>query len=247
MKRDVLLRLLHSLLILTIPALLILAWAYLRFGGVGTGPAADKAEVAAYAKTVEEIKLPEEAQIIALGEASHGCLEFQELKLELFSSLVDQGRLKAFALEGDAAGCAAADRYIHGGPGTAKQALEAIGFRVYQTTQMEALLGYMRQYNATAAEGEDLRLYGFDMQRPAKSLEMLEESCQRLGLDFDISSISLVTSDLADLEKLKTELEALGAEPWDLRWVELLENYIKISTAPDQEQGSKLRDSYMAQ
>ena len=30
---------------------------------------------------------------------------------------------------------------------------------------MAELISYMRQYNESALEGEDLRFYGFDMQR----------------------------------------------------------------------------------
>ena len=37
-----------------------------------------------YAVTVEDISIPEQAKIVALGEATHGNQEFQQLKLDVF-------------------------------------------------------------------------------------------------------------------------------------------------------------------
>lgn len=41
----------------------------------------------------------------------------------------------------------------------------------------------MRQYNESALEGEDLRFYGFDMQRLSYSMRFLKESCKELEVD----------------------------------------------------------------
>ena len=58
----------------------------------------------------------------------------------------------------------------HGGEGTAQEAAAAIGFSIYRTEEMAELISYMRQYNESALEGEDLRFYGFDMQRISYSM-----------------------------------------------------------------------------
>ena len=128
----------------------------MRFGGFGTGESLDTKELSAYAKKVEDIRIPENAKIIALGEASHGNVEFQELKLDVFKVLVEKYHVRAFALEGDYGGCEQVNRYIHGGKGTAKEAVGGIGFDIYRTKEMEELISYMRTYNETAAVGEDL-------------------------------------------------------------------------------------------
>ena len=60
------------------------ALVFMRFGGFGTGKTADVEAFAAYAQPVEEIEIPENAEIIALGEAAHGNAEFQQLKLDVF-------------------------------------------------------------------------------------------------------------------------------------------------------------------
>ena len=41
----------------------------------------------------------------------------------------------------------------------------------------------MRQYNEHAPEGEDLRFYGFDMQRISYSIKFLTEACEELGVN----------------------------------------------------------------
>ena len=63
--------------LLTVVALLGSIYSY--FGGLGTGKCADINEFEKYAVTVEDISIPEQAKIVALGEATHGNQEFQQL------------------------------------------------------------------------------------------------------------------------------------------------------------------------
>ena len=156
---------------------------YSHFGGFGTGPCADETEFMQCADQVDNIKIPEKTKIVALGEASHGNVEFQQLKLSLFQNLVENDGVRAFALEGDYGGCEYVNRYIHGGEGTARQAAAAIGFAIYRTDEMADLISYMRKYNETAKDGDDLRFYGFDMQRWSYNLQYLIEACEKAGID----------------------------------------------------------------
>lgn len=188
-KRSPILRIVLILMAVAVTAGLIFS----HFGGFGTGPYADTEEFAKYAGTVPDITIPGDARIIALGEATHGNAEFQQLKLDVFRLMVEKYGVRAFALEGDYGGCEAVNRYIHGGEGTAEEAAAAIGFAIYRTQQMADLIGWMRTYNDSAAEGEDLRFYGFDMQRIAYNYKYLLEAAQNFGID------------AADLEKLWDE------------------------------------------
>ena len=118
-------------------AVLVLTGAvFYRFGGFGTGGSADLEEFAAYAGQISEITIPENTRIIALGEATHGNREFQQLKLDVFQIMVEQYGVRAFAFEGDYGGCEVVNRYIHGGEGTAKEAAAAIGFAIYRTGEI---------------------------------------------------------------------------------------------------------------
>ncbi|MBQ9620774.1 MAG: erythromycin esterase family protein, partial [Atopobiaceae bacterium] len=127
--------------------LVVVAAVFSHFGGFGTGPSANPAELAAYAQEIEDITVPEGIRIVALGEATHGNVEFQQLKLEVFEVLVERYGVRAFALEGDCGGCEAVNRYIHGGPGTAEDAAASIGFTFYRTDEMVELIEWMHDYN----------------------------------------------------------------------------------------------------
>ena len=176
----------HTALIVVVSVLAVLALAagiFSHFGGFGTGQLADTAEFSKYAASIPEITVPEQARIVALGEATHGNREFQQLKLDVFQVLVENSGVRAFALEGDFGGCEAVNRYIHGGDGTAAEAAAAIGFAIYRTQEMENLIAWMREYNASAAPGEDIRFYGFDMQRIGYNYQYLLAAARADGLD----------------------------------------------------------------
>mgnify|MGYP000201199474 FL=1 len=49
------------------------------YGGLETGKCVNVNEFEKYAVTVEDISIPEQAKIVALGEATHGNQEFQQL------------------------------------------------------------------------------------------------------------------------------------------------------------------------
>lgn len=61
--------------LLVVMVLIILV--FMRYGGFGTGENVNPEEFSAYAEPVENITVPESAKIIALGEATHGNVEFQ--------------------------------------------------------------------------------------------------------------------------------------------------------------------------
>ena len=57
-------------------ALLVTVMVFMHFGGFTTGDSADPKEFAAYAQPIENLSVSENARIIALGEATHGNIEF---------------------------------------------------------------------------------------------------------------------------------------------------------------------------
>lgn len=122
---------------------------------------------------VLEITVPETVQVVGLGEASHGVSEYQQMKCQVFQALVRNNGCRTFIIEGDFASARTVDAYIHGGEGTAQEAAAQIGFRIYRTQEMADLLDWMREYNETAPEGEDLHFCGMDMQWADASKEYL--------------------------------------------------------------------------
>lgn len=67
---------------------------YCYFGGFTTGNYVDGVEFK------DEIVILADKRIIALGEATHGNKEFQELKLSIFKKLVEKKWCKSFCDRG---------------------------------------------------------------------------------------------------------------------------------------------------
>ena len=161
---------------------IVVLYFYGYFGGFKKVKPIDNEEFAKYTGSISDITIPDSVRIIGLGEATHGNVEFQQLKLDVFKLMVEKYGVRAFALEGDYGGCEAVNRYIHGGPGTAQEAAAAIGFPIYRTKEMAQLIDWMRNYNATAKEGEDLRFYGFDMQLYENNYKYLLEAAKTFAI-----------------------------------------------------------------
>lgn len=231
------------------------ALVFMRFGGFTTGKSANPEEFSTYAGSVSDITIPENVSVIALGEATHGNKEFQQLKLDVFKVMVENYDVRAFALEGDYGGCEQVNRYIHGGTGTAEEAAAAIGFSIYRTDEMAALISYMREYNDTAAPGEDLRFYGFDMQRYTYSLQFLLEACRELDVNTD-ELMKLVDGDewssdydsaarTVVLKQIKTQLESKPDSTQAIHFADVLLQNMELGGA-DQSY-IVLRDKLMAE
>lgn len=163
------------------------------------------AEVEEYAMPVEALPIPETAQIVGLGEASHGNAEFQELKLSVFQRLVKEYGFRAFALELDFGEGLMVNDYIQGGEGTAEEIAARLSFPIYHTEQIAALIEWMRTYNAAAEAEDKVRFYGFDMQNTMESARRVIAVCQEQG-------ISGIEAELADLSDLREPDTALNAE-----------------------------------
>ncbi|MQA82372.1 MAG: erythromycin esterase family protein [Streptosporangiales bacterium] len=104
-------------------------------------------------------------RIVGIGEATHGNKEFVEIRLALVQRLVREHGFRTLALEADFGGTATADDYVRNGRGTAERAAKALGFDVYRTRETADLLAWLHEHNAGVPRDEQVRLYGFDMQR----------------------------------------------------------------------------------
>lgn len=241
-------------------ALVIVAGlVFSHFGGFGTGKCADTKEFAKYARAVGDITVPKQTRIIALGEATHGNAEFQQLKLDVFKQMIEKQGVRAFALEGDYGGCEAVNRYIHGGKGTAREAAAAIGFTLYRTEQMAQLIAWMREYNESAQENEDLRFYGFDMQRMDWNYYYLLEAAEKWGVDATAlkqqwdeengapSDACITEQWVSAIETAKQELEQHEGTAAAVHHADILLQNCKLGKAmASMNKGLAVRDAYMA-
>ena len=136
-----------------------------------------------YAKEVNELTIPDNIRVIGFGEATHGNADFQELKTEIFRNLVEQDKVRAFALEGPFGEYLAVDDYINGGKTTLDEAVEALCFKIYKTETSKELLEWMRDYNDKASNEDKLHFYGFDMQTYEALISYIDDFAGRYAFD----------------------------------------------------------------
>lgn len=251
-----------ALLLCILLVILAAGAIYCKYGGFSTGQSANTEEFAKYAKSVSEMTVPGQAKIIALGEATHGNAEFQELRLDVFKTLAEKYGVRAFALEADFGGCMAVNDYVHDGTGTAREAACALGFDIYRTQQTEDLIKWIRNYNKTADDGKDICFYGFDMQKYAYSYEYLIKALNELDADtkgleelWDGESKSYArayTSDrrAAVINGVKESIKDIGGQEADLarRLCDVLLQNIELGKhMGDSGELNACRDELMAQ
>jgi len=139
------------------------------------------------------ITLPSKAKVIALGEASHGNVEFQQLKLSVLQQLVESRNVRAFALEKDFGEGLAVNDYIHnlGEHASAEEAVMQLSFNIYHTQQMIELVQWMHDYNLSVPPEQQLSFYGFDLQNPKTGLRRLLKYCEEnhLSSKVDLTSV----------------------------------------------------------
>lgn len=104
------------------------------------------------------------ATVLALGEATHGNAEFQDLRLELTRKAAPHG-FRTIVLEEDVGSVREADVFVRGGPGTAREAALRLGFTLNHTGQVADWLQWIRDHNAAVPETERITLVGMDVQR----------------------------------------------------------------------------------
>ena len=252
-----------TIVVVIVASIIVAGAIFSHYGGFGTGECADTKEYAKYAVSVADITIPENTRIVALGEATHGNTEFQKLKLDVFKVLVENYGVRAFTLEGDFGGCEAVNRYINGGEGTAKDAAQAIGFAIYRTEQMEELITWMREYNASAPKSDKLRFYGFDMQRVEYNHKYLLEGAKELGVqinelektwDYEAEDFSAEYNPekrAAIYKELKKELDKVNSTKAEYvaHFADILLQNIELGKAyeNDDTKCSAIRDGYMAE
>ena len=132
---------------------------------------------------VADITIPENTRVYALGEATHGNAEFQELKLSVFKKLVEEDNYKVFGIEECFGPGLKIDMYIQGRLEgvTSEDLVKEMGCTIYHTSDIAAVIDYMKEYNTNVADEEKLHFYGFDMQGlSGYEIDFLADTVERL-------------------------------------------------------------------
>ena len=133
--------------------LFMVIFLFVLLAGCGRAEVVEDAEQ--YISTVDQIDIPDQVKIVGLGEATHGNIEFQELKKDVFAGLVKNENFRVFVLEGDFGAGQRINQFILNGNDTAEEAVNALDYGIYKTEQMMELVQWMHDYNATVERGRE--------------------------------------------------------------------------------------------
>lgn len=108
-----------------------------------------------------------EAQIVALGEGTHGTREYFRAKHRLVEFLVEEMGFSVFSIEANMPESYALNDYVMGGEGNVERLIGGMYFWTWNTEEVRDLVEWMRAWNlAQKAKGSERRVQftGFDMQ-----------------------------------------------------------------------------------
>jgi hypothetical protein len=120
------------------------------------------------------------ADIIAMGEGSHGTSEFFSLKDRVFRYLVEHEGVRIFAQETNWTDGENIDAYLQNGHGNLRDLLNAT-FPVWDNKETLDLLRWMRAYNIAHAHA--LHFFGVDMQAPAAAAQRVIDFYKKFAPD----------------------------------------------------------------
>lgn len=131
------------------------------------GEKADYSDLEAFRRSVGV------AEIIALGEATHGTSEFFQLKHRLLQFAVQELGVRVFAIEANQLEVEKINRFVTDGTGTAEEVIRVM-FKVWNTEEMLSLIQWMRAYNLSHP-GNMVEFVGFDLQDPSLPMDSLSQ------------------------------------------------------------------------
>lgn len=117
-----------------------------------------------YAESVENFQIPEDAVIVGIGEATHGNVEFQMLKLTVLQKLVKEGKCRSIAFEMPAGSGAILNSCVHEEGSSVENAVKSLSYALYRTKEMTALVEWIQEYNMSVDAAGQINIYGIDMQ-----------------------------------------------------------------------------------
>lgn len=110
-----------------------------------------------------------DAQIVALGEATHGTHEFFTLKHRLIEFLVEEMGFTIVAMEANLPEADRVNTYVQNGEGNPTELLAGLYFRPWFTQEILDLINWMWAYNES--HSSSIKFTGFDMQFAGLAME----------------------------------------------------------------------------
>jgi erythromycin esterase-like protein/predicted phosphoribosyltransferase len=117
------------------------------------------------------------AEVVCLGEATHGTHEFYRLRQALTKRLITEHGFAAVAAEADWSSAHRLHRYVAGAPEADRDAVEALaGFKrfpqwMWRNADVLDFAGWLRDHNAALAPAERVGFHGLDLYAMHESMD----------------------------------------------------------------------------
>lgn len=135
--------------------------AFLEWADIALVPV-ELGEVRAWSEDFD--RMLGDATIVAMGESGHGVAEPLLFRNSVFRYLVEEHGFTAIAIESGVVEGRIVHEHVRGGPGEIGDVLaEGINWDFHEFPQNEALISWMREYNASPSNTRKIDFYGFDI------------------------------------------------------------------------------------
>lgn len=164
-----------------------------------------------------------DAQMIALGENSHGSSSIYKLKLQMIKSLSRHMQVSVFALEMPAVEAAYINEYVQNGRGNPDEVLAKLTYPSWQTREMIDIIEWIKGYNKQ--HEHKIEFMGFDMQNGRSALNAVK--------NFAVSYDSVLSPQLKAVARLyETSMETGNPEEDLFKKVHKIANHLNSKSYP---------------
>jgi erythromycin esterase len=115
------------------------------------------------------------AQVVGLGEATHGQQEAFAFKRALTMHLIRHHNYRTVAYESSATRARLCDDYINARTDSLNDAMRGLGMMIWRVEENAQLLRDLRAWNMSAAPQDRVRFIGVDVQDPAAAADRLAQ------------------------------------------------------------------------
>ena len=162
-------------------------------------------------------KVVGDAQIVALGEATHGSREFFQLKHRMLEFLVTNMGFRIFAIEANMPEASRLNDYVLTGHGDPAALLQDLGFWTWDTEEVLSMIRWMREFNESGRG--PVMFAGFDMQTPAVAERIVDEYVTKSDPEYESSvRAATITLDRVTSKKDSGATAAALLEAADSMW-----------------------------
>ena len=146
----------------------------------------------------------EGANVVGLGESTHGTSEFFQMKHRLLKHLVEEKGFTLFAMEVGQANAAFINDYVLHGNGDPKQLLKNVYCVPFETQEVLDMIIWMHDYNLS--HNDKIQFMGIDMQDDSAAIQILTNNVTLTKNKMLIAENQKASQALATLNKGITQL-----------------------------------------